>query len=680
MSAENETKPTVPESTPAPAQAQEESKPAATQESSANASAAASAPSTAAATTATGTPASASLYVGELDPSVTEAMLFEIFHMIGPVASIRVCRDAITRRSLGYAYVNYLNGADGERALDSLNYSLIKGRACRIMWSQRDPALRKSSAGNIFIKNLDEEIDNKALHDTFAAFGNVLSCKVAVDENGRSRGYGFVHYETAEAADAAIKAVNNMLLNDKKVYVGHHVSKKERMSKVEEMKAHFTNIYVKNVDEATTQEEFDGLFKPFGPVVSCALQFDEASGKNKGFGFVNYENHEDAKKAVDELNDSEFKGKKLFVSRAQKRSERDEELRRNHEAARMEQESKNQGVNLYVKNINDDWDDDRVRAEFDAFGTITSCKVMRDDKTGTSRGFGFVCFSSPDEAQKAIAEMNGKMIGTKPLFVTIAQRKEARRAALESQIAARNASRMQMMAAQGMGGPAGYMAQQPMYYPPPPGAFAGGARGGPMMGYPAGGMIGGRPNARFGPSGQPMGGPAGGYYGMPPAGVPYGGVNPAYRGGQPGGPRPGAGGPRGGPNGAPAGPAGMGPQARGPQGAARPQQQQQQDQAQPQKLNAATLARAAPQEQKQMLGEAIYPLIFATQPELAGKITGMLLEMDNSELLHLVEQPSALKSKVDEALAVLAQWSGDEAAEGGAAPATEAAAPAETTA
>ena len=88
-------------------------------------------------------------------------MLFEIFNMIGPVASIRVCRDAVTRRSLGYAYVNYLNSADGERALDSLNYSLIKGRACRIMWSQRDPALRKTGQGNIFIKNLDEGIDNK---------------------------------------------------------------------------------------------------------------------------------------------------------------------------------------------------------------------------------------------------------------------------------------------------------------------------------------------------------------------------------------------------------------------------------------------------------------------------------------------------------------------------------------
>jgi polyadenylate-binding protein len=66
----------------------------------------------------------------------------------------------------------------------------------------------------------------QALHDTFAAFGNVLSCKVAMDEHGRSKGYGFVHYETAEAAENAIKSVNGMLLNDKKVYVGHHISRK----------------------------------------------------------------------------------------------------------------------------------------------------------------------------------------------------------------------------------------------------------------------------------------------------------------------------------------------------------------------------------------------------------------------------------------------------------------------
>lgn len=91
----------------------------------------------------------------------------------------------------------------------------------------------------------------------------------------------FVHYSTGEAADAAINAVNGMLLNDKKVFVGHHVSKKERMSKIEEQRAQFTNIYVKNLDTEVTDEEFEALFKPFGEIVSAAVGKDD-QGVNKG--------------------------------------------------------------------------------------------------------------------------------------------------------------------------------------------------------------------------------------------------------------------------------------------------------------------------------------------------------------------------------------------------------------
>merc|ERR1712176_1138721 len=70
-------------------------------------------------------------------------------------------------------------------------------------------------------------------------------------------------------------------------------------------------------------------------------------------------------------------------------------------------------------------------------------------------------------------------------------------------------------------------------------------------------------------------------------------------------------------------------------------------------LTASMLAQAPPSEQKQMLGERLFPLIQSMFPELAGKITGMLLEIDNSELVHMLEHKESLTSKVEEAVAVL---------------------------
>ncbi|KAF5010670.1 hypothetical protein FDECE_3178 [Fusarium decemcellulare] len=686
---------------------------------------------------------SASLYVGELDPSVTEAMLFELFSQIGAVASIRVCRDAVTRRSLGYAYVNYNSTADGEKALEELNYTLIKGRPCRIMWSQRDPALRKTGQGNVFIKNLDVAIDNKALHDTFAAFGNILSCKVAQDENGNSKGYGFVHYETDEAAAQAIKHVNGMLLNEKKVYVGHHIPKKDRQSKFEEMKANFTNVYVKNIHQDVTEDDFRELFEKFGEVTSSSLARDQ-EGKSRGFGFVNFTTHESAAKAVDDLNGKDFRGQDLYVGRAQKKHEREEELRKSYEAARLEKANKYQGVNLYIKNLDDDVDDDKLRQMFSEFGPITSAKVMRDTpvgdeeekkdeteanddkdkenkneetkegeeqsadkkadkksdkKLGKSKGFGFVCFSNPDDATKAVAEMNQRMVNNKPLYVALAQRKDVRKSQLEASIQARNQLRMQQAAA-AAGMPQQYM-QPPVYFAPgqQPGFMPQGGRG---MPFPQPGM--GMPGVQGGRPGQfpyPQQGGRGGVpqqippnmYGMPGQFPPQYGQpgtpqfmaamqqaqQAALAGGRGGAPQGGRGGPqgmpgappmaggmpgfppnnrqqggRGGPN---AGRNGNGPNqgGRGAEGASPSAVLQQQ------------LATAQPAQQKQILGEMIFPKIQAINSELAGKITGMLLEMDNTELVNLIEDEAALKAKVDEALAVYDEYVKAQGGEGGEA-------------
>ena len=190
---------------------------------------------------ASGVPQFASLYVGELDANVTEAQLYEIFNTVGPVASIRVCRDTVSRRSLGYAYVNFHSVADAERALDTLNYSHIKGQSCRIMWSQRDPSLRKSGAGNIIVRNLDKNIDSKSLYDTFSLFGNILSVTVKRDPvTGESLGYGFVHFETPEAAKQAIGRVDAMQIGGKAVKVGPFMRRSERVR--EEVRSSSTSM------------------------------------------------------------------------------------------------------------------------------------------------------------------------------------------------------------------------------------------------------------------------------------------------------------------------------------------------------------------------------------------------------------------------------------------------------
>lgn len=635
---------------------------------------------------------SASLYVGDLAPEVNEGLLFEIFNAVGPVSSIRVCRDAITRRSLGYAYVNFHQVADAERALDTMNYTMIKSKPCRIMWSQRDPSLRRSGVGNIFVKNLHVSIDNKQLYDTFSLFGNILSCKVVTErEGGTSKGYGYIHYETNEAAQAAIDKLDGMLIDGQEVQVGVFMRRNERPGQHD-----WTNCYVKNIplewDDARLMKEFS----QFGEVVSATIstgypkkkpsppktsgvdeipaevKADESQGEDEpklvslGFGFVNFAEHDAAVAATELMNGKEFKSVvdgeevslEMYVGRAQKKSERERELRAKFDAEKMDRISKFQGVNLYVKNLDDSVTDDVLREEFAAMGTITSARVMKDVKDGRSKGFGFVCFSSPEEATRAVNEMNGKLIAAKPIFVALAQRRDIRRAQLEAQHATRGPGaggpgNPGMMRGP-MGGPMGYPGAMPPMYMQRPGPGGGMQPSYPMMPQ----MMG--PGGR-GPGGQRPGAgyPMMGQQGRGGYPMPYGVMPQPGRGGR--GPVPGRG---RGPVPMQGGPPGQQPmkfnqQARNaaPPGG-MPQQQQPPPQGPPPPvhegaLTASALASASPEMQKNMIGERLYPLIHASQPELAGKITGMLLEMDNSELLHLLESPEALNSKISEALQVL---------------------------
>ncbi|CAN7123082.1 unnamed protein product [Brassica rapa subsp. narinosa] len=595
-----------------------------------------------------------SLYVGDLDKSVNEAHLLNLFNQVAPVQTVRVCRD-LSHRSLGYAYVNFANPNDAMRAMDTLNYTPIKDRPIRIMRSNRDPSTRLSGKGNVNQKkkkkkNLDVSIDNKDLYDTFSTFGTILSCKVEMTLSGRSRGYGFVQFEKVETAQAAIEKLNGMLLNDKKVFVGHFVRHQDRTRSENRAVPRFTNVYVKNLPKEIDDDKLKKTFEKYGDISSAVVMKDE-SGNSKCFGFVNYQRSEDAAVAVEKMNGTSLGENVLFVGKAQKKSEREEELKRKHEQEKLNRFEKLEGSNLYVKNLDDSVDDEKLKEMFSEYGNVTSSKVMMNSG-GMSRGFGFVAYSLPEEASKAMNDMSGKMIGKKPLYVALAQRKEERRNYLQTKF-----SQMR---------PNGTMTPIPM-----PG-FHQHPSGGAMAGPPHHQMYIGQNGQGLMPS-QPMG------YGYqlqlmprPRSGLadfvmPY----PLHRQNQHG---PWAGFRRGATNmqqqhfqqqqqnassgmrymGGVGNRGGMGslPVDASPISQNASQAPQKPSPLPISKLTSA-LALASSAKHSQMLGEQLFPLVEKQEPVHTAKVTGMLLQMDEAEILHLLEAPEALKTKVSEALIAL---------------------------
>uniref|UniRef100_A0A8C5QNW7 RRM domain-containing protein n=1 Tax=Leptobrachium leishanense TaxID=445787 RepID=A0A8C5QNW7_9ANUR len=269
--------------------------------------------------------------------------------------------------------------------------------------------------------------DCQVLRDIFSSFGNILSCKVVYDENGLN-GYGVVRFQTPADAKRAIDNMNDLLMNDCIAYIGSFKSHDEREEDLRARDNEFTNVYIKNFGEDIDDERLNYLFCKYGQVLSVKVITDR-SGKSKGFGFVNFKKHEDARKAIQGMNGKIVNGRAIYVGRAQTKTERQGELKSEFEPMNNQDKmTRYQGTNLYVKNLDNEIDDERLWQEFSPFGAITSAKVMMDH--GNSRGFGFVCFTSPEDATMAVSQMNGRIVVRKPWYVAFAQHKKERQAYL----------------------------------------------------------------------------------------------------------------------------------------------------------------------------------------------------------------------------------------------------------
>ncbi|XP_018577087.1 sex-lethal homolog isoform X2 [Anoplophora glabripennis] len=166
-----------------------------------------------------------------------------------------------------------------------------------------------------------------------------------------------------------------------------------------------TKLIVNYIPQFATEDDLAQIFTPIGRVESIKIMRDFKTGYSFGFGFVKYSTVEEAAKAIEVLNGFNFRNKRLKVSYSRPPG------------------TDMKDSNLYITNLPKDVTEQDVDNLFKDFGEIVQRTVLKDKITGLPRGVAFVRFSKGEEAQAAIANLDGKLLQNAmlPLSVRVAE-------------------------------------------------------------------------------------------------------------------------------------------------------------------------------------------------------------------------------------------------------------------
>ena len=265
----------------------------------------------------------------------------------------------------------------------------------------------------LFAADLPEGTCEEDLYGFFAGY-KMISSKVIQNIN---KTYAFVSFETRNDAERARRELNGVTIQAKYATGINKISKPVRLCRYESKNVLSNidpkcNLLVKNLSPQVSAHLLFKTFIKYGDVRSSKLMID-IMGESKGFGFISYYRVEDSVNAYEHLNETELGGKKIKINYLEKGRHRI--VKRN---------------NIYVKEIpKKNFTDKELIELFNKFGKINSAIVLKDEK-GESKGFGFVCFEKPEDAEKAQKEMNGKKIFDdieNKLYVSFALKKAERK-------------------------------------------------------------------------------------------------------------------------------------------------------------------------------------------------------------------------------------------------------------
>ncbi|QSL65484.1 hypothetical protein MERGE_002796 [Pneumocystis wakefieldiae] len=164
----------------------------------------------------------ATVYVGNLDERTTDSILWELFLQCGPVVNIHLPKDRVSQTHQGFGFCEFLTIEDADYACRIMNQIKLYGKPIRVNKASADKKNTIDIGAELFVGNLDPLVNEKVLYDTFSIFGMLIAPpKIARDDNGQSKCFGFISFDSFEAADAAIEGMNNQFLMNKSISVSY---------------------------------------------------------------------------------------------------------------------------------------------------------------------------------------------------------------------------------------------------------------------------------------------------------------------------------------------------------------------------------------------------------------------------------------------------------------------------
>ena len=354
-----------------------------------------------------------SLYIGNLSLKTFDLDLYRYFKQNGySIAGVKVMFSKESKQSRGYGYLNFYSDEEAQRCLEGMNNAVIDGKQI-VLSKKKDKDF--DSKANVLVKNLPKEMDQKGLSDLFSKYGAIKSAKLEVFQDGQSRCFGYIQFETVESAEKSIKELNNSNQHGKKIEVQHHVKKEDR----EEQGEKYTNLFVQNLPNNYTDDALKKLFAPFGAIDSASVNI-----KNNGTGFVSFKSHEHAKAALEATHmKTKVNDQSIFVSQHIQRKENDLAHSTSNPIIKNQKEAFKS--NIFVKFIPKDVTEEQLKAKFTEAGPIASIKLKNHMQTINGEAFsnykiGYVLYEDVQSAQRCIKmfdESNCLGFAQKPLSV-----------------------------------------------------------------------------------------------------------------------------------------------------------------------------------------------------------------------------------------------------------------------